>query len=398
MALITGRNMAVSERLLIVSGTVSKRLLIPPTRVLAVTRSGRSTTQEEGGKPEAEVTLPPGRLEDPSSEAPKTFVDEAGNEWPMADWVRHSKGKSTVPVEQEGVTHEPSTPGPVNGEGGCPVLPCATDVQAEEPVDVAVGLPVDAQVPTPDVAQSSSSTHDAQQREWYQEYDCSLQWGDVWKATQVPGGVWPEGIRIHQGRMISEGRICVPESRVQEVLREHHEFMGHAGVHKVVKEVYRRYALPVSVRVHEAVRAVQRGCAVCQACDPPNWSLKLPVSHTPVPGHVMTSVALDVFSLPATKWQGQGYDSLLVCVDRLSGWIVARPCQKVGLTAEKAAHMIMENGWETYGVPSTITSDQGSQFMGNGGRLCLLGLVSDKPTARLIGHRPMGERRWLVSP
>ena len=53
-----------------------------------------------------------------------------------------------------------------------------------------------------------------------------------------------------------------------------------------------------------------------------------------------------------------------MCVDRLSGWIIARPCTKLGLTAERAAHLVMENGWETFGVPSVITSDQGSQFVG----------------------------------
>ena len=90
----------------------------------------------------------------------------------------------------------------------------------------------------------------------------------------------------------------------------------------------------------------------------------MPLSHTPIPGYVMSSVSLDLFALPIAKWGGVCYDQLLVCVDRLSGWIIARPCQKLGLTAERAAHLIMDNGWETFGIPSVITSDQGSQFIG----------------------------------
>ena len=54
----------------------------------------------------------------------------------------------------------------------------------------------------------------------------------------------------------------------------------------------------------------------------------------------------------------------MVCVDRHTGWILARPCQKLGLTAEKAAHLLLDNGWETFGVPAVITSDQGPQFVG----------------------------------
>ena len=78
----------------------------------------------------------------------------------------------------------------------------------------------------------------------------------------------------------------------------------------------------------------------------------------------MTSVALDVFALPSVKWNGEEYGSLFVCIDRLSGWIIARPCRKLGFTAEKAAHMIMDNGWDVFGIPSIITSDQESQFVG----------------------------------
>ena len=78
----------------------------------------------------------------------------------------------------------------------------------------------------------------------------------------------------------------------------------------------------------------------------------------------MSSVALDVFAFPSIMWLGHKYDSLLLCMDRLSGWILARPCTKLGLSAESAANLIMENGWETFGIPSVITSDQGSQFVG----------------------------------
>ena len=78
----------------------------------------------------------------------------------------------------------------------------------------------------------------------------------------------------------------------------------------------------------------------------------------------MSSVALDVFSMPCVEWQGITYDNMLLCVDRMSGWIIARPCRKLGLTAEKAAHLILENGWDTFGIPSVITSDQGPQFVG----------------------------------
>jgi len=51
-------------------------------------------------------------------------------------------------------------------------------------------------------------------------------------------------------------------------------------------------------------------------------------------------------------------------VDRHSGWIIARPCRRQGLTAEKTAHLMLDGGWEIFAVPSIITSDQGSQLVG----------------------------------
>ena len=57
----------------------------------------------------------------------------------------------------------------------------------------------------------------------------------------------------------------------------------------------------------------------------------------PIPDRIFSSVCLDIFSMPPEVWCGTSYDCMLVCVDRLSGWIVAKPTQKIGLTAEKAA-------------------------------------------------------------
>lgn len=186
----------------------------------------------------------------------------------------------------------------------------------------------------------------------------------MWAATKTPSAEWPEGVRLFGEKLLWEGRICVPEDKVMEVLKSHHECTGHIGVQKMVKEVDRRYAFPPGTKLVECAKVVRQGCVVCQACEPPNWSTKLPITPTPVPNHVMTSVSLDVFALPSAVWQGEAYDSLLLCVDRLSGWIIARPCRKAGLTAERAAHLVMDGGWETFGIPSIITSDQGSQFVG----------------------------------
>ena len=77
----------------------------------------------------------------------------------------------------------------------------------------------------------------------------------------------------------------------------------------------------------------------------------------------MVHVALDLFSIAPTTYQGKSYDSILVCVDRLSGWTIAVPCEKRGLTSKRAAQLILDK-WEMFEIPEVITSDQGKHFVG----------------------------------
>lgn len=108
---------------------------------------------------------------------------------------------------------------------------------------------------------------------------------------------------------------------------------------------------------------IRRHCLVCQASHPPNWQVKQPLAMTPIPPRVMFSVSLDLFSMPEVEWEGTSYDAFLLCVDRHSGWMVAKPTRKEGLTGRKAATLMLESSWGEMGVPGIITSDQGSQFI-----------------------------------
>ena len=77
----------------------------------------------------------------------------------------------------------------------------------------------------------------------------------------------------------------------------------------------------------------------------------------------MTSVCLDIPDLPGVEYEGEYYDAMVICVDRHSGWIVARPTQRLGITGKKAAQLMINSSWGEMGVPSIITCDRGSQFV-----------------------------------
>jgi hypothetical protein len=77
----------------------------------------------------------------------------------------------------------------------------------------------------------------------------------------------------------------------------------------------------------------------------------------------MLHVSLDLFRMSPVKEGENTYDTMAVCVDRHSGWVIAVPCQNRGLTGKKVA-LAMLKEWRIFGIPSILTSDQGSHFVG----------------------------------
>jgi hypothetical protein len=63
------------------------------------------------------------------------------------------------------------------------------------------------------------------------------------------------------------------------------------------------------------------------------------------------------------EWKGENFDCLVLCVDRVTDWLLAKPALKEGLTGEKTAHLLLDGGWGEVAVPTHITSDQGTQFI-----------------------------------
>ena len=67
--------------------------------------------------------------------------------------------------------------------------------------------------------------------------------------------------------------------------------------------------------------------------------------------------------MPEEEFEGEVYDCFLLCVDRFTGWMIARPTRKAGLTGEKAAMLLWKDSWGEIGVPAVITTDQDPRFV-----------------------------------
>ena len=161
---------------------------------------------------------------------------------------------------------------------------------------------------------------------------------------------------------MKNNKICVPESLAVQLLVDCHcGPLGHAGVAKMEHVIKRRFEI---VDLHTILAKLKSGCQVCQASEHPQWAVPGEWISTPIPPMIMDAIAMDICYMPPAKnWDGKDVDAIVVIVDRLSGWISAHPILNKGFTAKTAA-MLIHHGWmDVFGVPSTILTDLGPQFV-----------------------------------
>ena len=90
----------------------------------------------------------------------------------------------------------------------------------------------------------------------------------------------------------------------------------------------------------------------------------------PIPMEPMNSIALHVFHYPSASHDGEEYDPMLLCVCRLSGYLIEIPIPESRhedkdekLTGKRAAHLVMERWVDRLGAPLEICSDRGPRFV-----------------------------------
>jgi hypothetical protein len=136
--------------------------------------------------------------------------------------------------------------------------------------------------------------------------------------------------------MYLEEKQCIPLSLQKLWLREQHSIAGHMGGEAFWKFIKNRAAWADSSLAKSFAFDASKMCDTCQACNRVRtWSA--PIVPTPIPPQIMASVAIDLFRMPPTWVSKKLYDTMVVCVDRHSGWMVAVACRDKGLTGTKVA-------------------------------------------------------------
>ena len=183
------------------------------------------------------------------------------------------------------------------------------------------------------------------------------------KIRDEPGTwEWPPGVQHLEGKLYRQGIVCVPTGLSAYVIRAMHDSSGHLKGTRFRRYMNARYEWGHYFKAQREMRKAHRGCVACETFKADHLRRE-PIHGARVPRAVGVSVAIDVFKLPATKWENQTYDAVVLSTDRHSGWMVGYPTTLKGLTAEKVAkRMFHSGGWDVMGIPSEVTSDRGPQF------------------------------------
>ena len=173
------------------------------------------------------------------------------------------------------------------------------------------------------------------EEDWSEDYELCPIWGPVWQQVHSGSAAWPQGFQLQQNKLIHQARWCVPVGRTGQILRAHHAVAGHLAGNRLWREAERHYAFAVLGDARRLAVTIMRQCEICQACEHPHTSLRMPIEPFPIPASIMTTVSIDLFQMPEVTWNGEVYNVFCACVDRHSGWVVTTVHHTRGLTAAK---------------------------------------------------------------
>ncbi|SJL16681.1 uncharacterized protein ARMOST_20210 [Armillaria ostoyae] len=135
-----------------------------------------------------------------------------------------------------------------------------------------------------------------------------------------------------------------------------HITAGHPGIAKTKELVLCEYWWP---KMNKDVEAYVKGCETCQRTKSSNQAKAAPLHPNTIPTEPWTHITVDMITgLPDSN----GYDALLVVVDRFSKAIIPVTCNK-DLSAEGWAQILRDHVYARHGMPQVVISDRGPQFV-----------------------------------
>jgi RNase H-like domain found in reverse transcriptase/Reverse transcriptase (RNA-dependent DNA polymerase)/Integrase zinc binding domain/Integrase core domain/Retroviral aspartyl protease len=165
---------------------------------------------------------------------------------------------------------------------------------------------------------------------------------------------------LEDGLLLFKGKLMVPDvdDLRTHLVREAHcqVSTAHPGKNKTVTLISDRYFWK---GLRAFVDQFIQNCHTCRRAHVPRDRQPGFLHPLPIPDRPWQHIAMDFKSAPKDK---QGYDNILVVICRLTKKPVSIPCLKTA-TAKDIAQLYITNIYRHHGVPDSIVSDRGPQFI-----------------------------------
>nr|CAI5859444.1 unnamed protein product [Callosobruchus analis] len=179
----------------------------------------------------------------------------------------------------------------------------------------------------------------------------------VWSEKEYQMYRWyviHEGLLFKRGDFLCPGyKLCVPRSRVLNLIRMEHEQSGHFGKTKVLARMKEYFYWP---KMQKHIRQFVAACDMCQKAKPSRVSRGL--LHSVVPKMPGELVCLDLIGpLPASRG---GTTQLLVLVDAFSKFVKLYALKRA--TTRSILNKVLGDYIPKVQKPQCLLSDNGTQF------------------------------------
>ena len=161
---------------------------------------------------------------------------------------------------------------------------------------------------------------------------------------------WKDGLLWYQGK------IWIPKDEEirTTLIAKHHEppQAGHGGTAKTTELISRRYYWP---KIREDIKRFIKNCDTCQRTKVVRHARYGLLQSNKAPDRPWKSIAMDfIMDMP----KSEGYDTILVVIDRLTKMSHFIPCSK-DLEARQFAILFRKEIVRLHGLPHDIITNRG---------------------------------------
>ena len=132
---------------------------------------------------------------------------------------------------------------------------------------------------------------------------------------------------------------------------------------KMLEMARRHYYWP---GMKKMIQQLIHNCHMCKQVKAAQDTYHGLLQPLPVPEQVWTDITMDfVMKLPKCEAYRQSYDAILMVINQLSKERHYIFCSEENerMSAEAIANLFLQDIWSKYGLPISMTSDRGSQFV-----------------------------------